>query len=91
MKKEASFISVATAIGLITTALGGGMYVGALANDVATLKQEHTAEEQQRKEDHDRLIVVETEQKVIKRDVAEVKTDVKAILAAINEIKQKVE
>jgi hypothetical protein len=87
MRKEASFTSVATAIGLITTALGGGMYVGALANDVETLKKENV--EQQ--EDHDRLIVVETEQRVVKADVAEVKADVKVILAAIQKIEQKVE
>lgn len=39
-RKEASFVSVITAIGLASTALGGGMYVGALASDVETLKEE---------------------------------------------------
>jgi hypothetical protein len=39
-RKEASVVSVMTAIGLITTALGGGMYVGALANEVESLAQE---------------------------------------------------
>jgi hypothetical protein len=87
MRKEASFTSVATAIGLITTALSGGMYVGALANDVETLKKENV----EQSEDHDRLIVVETEQRVIQKDVAEVKADVKVILAAIQKIEQKVE
>jgi DNA-binding FadR family transcriptional regulator len=46
MRKEASFISVMTAVGLVTTALGGGMYVGALANDVETLKKEKDKIEQ---------------------------------------------
>lgn len=45
-RKEASFISVATAFGLITTAIGGGMYVGALASDVDTLKEEKQKVEQ---------------------------------------------
>lgn len=90
MKKEASFISVATAIGLVTTALGGGMWIGALASDVEQLQ----AQDKQRQEDHDRLIQVETKVENIEDDVLEVKSDVKTILVAIQAIqaiKQKVE
>lgn len=46
MRKEASFVSVATAVGLLTTAVGGGMWMGALATDVETLKEEKSKVEQ---------------------------------------------
>lgn len=64
-RKEASAISIMTAIGLITTALGGGMYVGALAQEVETLAQEKekVAEIQREvKENSETLAVVETRQ-----------------------------
>lgn len=41
-RKEASFVSIATAIGLVTSALVGGMYVGGVQADVNTLKQSST-------------------------------------------------
>jgi hypothetical protein len=84
-RKEASFVSIATAIGLISVALSGGMYVGALANDVDTLKEQTTAQ----KEDHDRLIKVEEKVDNIEDDVKETKEDVKEILDAINELKNR--
>ena len=87
MRKDASFVSVATAVALATTALGGGMYVGALASDVQQLQEQQKTT----KEDHDRLIVVEQSQKTMEKDLDEVKTDVKLILTAITEIQQKVQ
>jgi septal ring factor EnvC (AmiA/AmiB activator) len=84
MRKDASFVSVATALALVTTALGGGMYMGALANDVEQLEQDQV----QQKEDHDRLIKVEQKVENIEDDVAETKKDVKEILDAIRKLKE---
>jgi hypothetical protein len=84
MRKEASFISVATAITLATVGVGGGMYVGALATDVETLQEAQKTV----KEDHDRLIEVKNEVKHVKDDVTDVKADVKLILAAVQEIQR---
>lgn len=39
-RKEASVVSVATAITLIFAAISGGTWVGAIASDVDTLKEE---------------------------------------------------
>ncbi len=50
MRKEASFVSVMTAVGLVTASLGGGMFVGALANDVENLKEEKDKIEQVQEE-----------------------------------------
>ena len=78
VRKEASFVSVVTAIGLATTALGGGMYVGALANDVNTLKQEKDKVELvQRKvqENSEALVAVQTKQSFML--AAQVKQDKK--------------
>lgn len=87
MRKDASFVSVATAIGLVTAALSGGMYMGALASDVETL------EEQQKvvQEDHDRLIKVETKVEQIEDDVKETKQDVKAILQAVQDLQRDID
>jgi wobble nucleotide-excising tRNase len=82
MHKQASYVSVATAITLVAAAVSGGMYVGALADDVEELeKAQETAQE-----DHDRLVTVENEVKHIKKDVDEVKADVKSILQAVQRI-----
>ena len=82
MNKQASYISVATAVSLATIAVGGGMYVGALASDVETLeKAQVTAQE-----DHDRLIKVETEMTQVKATVAETRADVKLILQAVQRL-----
>jgi len=68
------------AITLLVTTLGGGMYIGALANDVEALqKAQETASS-----DHDTIVALKTEQTIIKDDVTAVKTDVKLILQAIN-------
>jgi hypothetical protein len=82
MNKQASYISVATAISLATIAVGGGIFVGALASDVETLEQA----QQTAKEDHDRLITVENEVKHVKEDMTTVKADVKLILQAVQRI-----
>ena len=82
IRKEASFVSVATAVGLITAALAGGAWVGAVENDVESLKQAQV----QQTEDHDRLIKVETKVETIEDDVRETKADVKEILRVINEL-----
>jgi hypothetical protein len=39
-RKEASFVSIATAVGLITGALSGGMYMGSLAQEVEQVKKD---------------------------------------------------
>lgn len=57
-RKEASAISIMTAIGLITTALGGGMYVGALANEVDTLKEEKQKVEEIQEEVKENTVAV---------------------------------
>lgn len=85
MKKEASFVSVATAITLILAAVSGGMWMGALASDVETLEEAQLIV----KEDHDRLIKVETEVEQVKDDVEEIKDDVKEILTAVNALNQR--
>lgn len=87
MRKEASFISIATAITLATVGAGGGLYVGALASDVETLQ----AQEVQRKEDHDTLVALKENVEDIKDDVDETKDDVKSILAAVQAIQIKIE
>lgn len=82
MHKQASYVSVATALALVGAAVSGGMYVGALADDVEELeKAQETAQE-----DHDRLVTVENEVTHIKKDVDEVKADVKLILQAVQRI-----
>lgn len=40
MRKEASFVSIATAVGLVTGALGGGMWMGSLAQEVENVKED---------------------------------------------------
>ncbi len=82
-RKQASFISIATAVGLVTGALAGGMWLGAIANEVDTLQ----VEQLQNKEDHDRLIKVEEKVDNIEEDVAETKEDVKEILKAIYDMR----
>lgn len=82
---KASNFSIGVAVALLTTAVGGGMYIGALANEVETLKKE----QEKADSDHDRLISMETEQHTMKTDIAEVKTDVKLILSAINKLEAK--
>lgn len=82
MNKQASYISVATAISLATIAVGGGMYVGALASDVETLeKAQVTAQE-----DHDRLITVENNVKHLTEGQIIMKADVKLILQAVQRL-----
>lgn len=39
-RKQASYISIATALAMGTSAVAGGMWVGAIANEVDTLKEE---------------------------------------------------
>ena len=87
MKPNASFISVATAISLTVAALGGGMYVGALATDVEQLQ----AQEVQRKEDHDTLVAMKENVEATKDDVDEIEKDVKTILTAIQQIQIHIE
>lgn len=82
MHKQASYFSVGTAIALVSTAVGGGMFVGALADDVEELEEAQKTIA----EDHDRLVTVENEVKHIKKDVEEVRADVKAILQAVQRI-----
>lgn len=77
-RKEASFTSVATLIGLLVTCLGGGMYVGALASDVETLKDEADKVDQiaeEVKENTETLIAVTTTQTYI--IAAQAKQDIK--------------
>ena len=62
MRKEASFISIGTMISVVVLAVSGGMFMGALASDVETLEEAQKVV----KEDHDRLIVVESEVNHIK-------------------------
>jgi septal ring factor EnvC (AmiA/AmiB activator) len=84
MRKEASYISVATALGLLTAAAGGGAWMGAIASDVEALQKQ----EIQQKEDHDRLIKVEERIKNISDDVIETKSDVKDIKKLLNDLKR---
>lgn len=42
MRKEASFVSVATAVTLGAMVLSGGMYVGSMAQEVEQLKKDVT-------------------------------------------------
>ena len=83
-RKEASFISIATAISLMGAAIGGGAWMGAIASDVEALERQ----EQTRQEDHDRLIKVEEQVKHISSDVKETKEDVKDIKQLLNDLKQ---
>ncbi len=82
MNKQASYISVATAISLATIAVGGGMYVGALASDVETLEEAQKTV----KEDHDRLITVENNVKHLTAGQETIKADVKLILQAVQRL-----
>jgi hypothetical protein len=67
MKKEASFVSVATAVALVTMAVSGGMYVGALASDVETLEKEQEKQEEQIQKDHDDVIKLKSDVEHIKQ------------------------
>ena len=87
MRPNASFISVATAISLTVAALGGGMYVGALATDVEQLQ----AQEVQRQEDHDTIVALKENVDAIKDDVADIEEDVSDILTAIQNIQIHIE
>lgn len=78
-RKEASYISVATAISLLIAALGGGAWVGAIGQDVDNLKKS----EVQAKADHDTVVTLKADVKNIKDDVEETKRDVKSILKAL--------
>lgn len=82
MHKQASYVSIATAVSLMISAIGGGMWIGALASDVENLEEAQKTIA----EDHDRLVTVENEVKHIKKDVEEVRADVKAILQAVQRI-----
>jgi ACT domain-containing protein len=42
MRKEASFVSIATAITLVATAASGGMWMGSLAQEVEDIKEDVT-------------------------------------------------
>ncbi len=86
-RKEASYISVATAVALMLAAISGGSWVGAIANDVETVKKEQVAQ----KEDHDRLIKVESKVENIEEDVKETKATVKANAKLLAEIITKLE
>ena len=82
MRKEASFVSVATAVGLIAAALSGGMFMGALASDVETLEEAQLIV----KEDHDRLITVEAEVKHLTKTQDKMVKDIEAILIAVTNL-----
>jgi len=75
-----STFTVGFAIAMFSTAVGGGMYIGALAQEVETLTK--AAESAQ--SDHDTIVALKTEQTTIKDDVEDIQTDVKLILQAIN-------
>ncbi len=49
-RKEASYISVATAVALTIAAISGGITLGALANDVERLKEDQSEVKEIRKE-----------------------------------------
>jgi len=83
MTQKASSLSVVVAIGLLTTALAGGMYIGALASDVEMLQKQ----EIQRAEDHDTLVALRTDVDHLKRSQDQIEIDVKAILVAVNQIR----
>lgn len=87
MRKEASFISVATAVSLAFVGVSGGMYVGALATDVESLQ----AQEEQRQEDHDTIVALKENVETIKEDVEDIEEDVKTILTAIQQIQIHIE
>lgn len=87
MRKDASFVSVATAVGLVGAALSGGLYMGALASDVETLEEAQKIVQ----EDHDRLITVENEVKHVKAAQVRIEENVKLILTAVNKINDREE
>jgi len=75
-----STFTVGFAIAMFSTAIGGGMYIGALAQEVETL----TKAQESQQSDHDTIVALKTEQTIMKDDVSDVKADVKLILQAIN-------
>jgi len=82
MHKQASYMSIATALTLVMAIGGGGMYVGALASDVETLEEAQKTV----KEDHDRLITVENNVKHLTTGQETIKADVKLILQAVQRL-----
>lgn len=68
---------MATAIALATTAIGGGMWIGALASDVDNLEKDVAEQKADHKKDHD--------------DVVTLKNDVEHIKIAADDTKQMVQ
>lgn len=88
-RKEASAVSVMTAIGLVTTALGGGMYVGALANEVDSLKDEKEKVEEIQKdvsEMKSTLTEVQTTQKFVLQEQTKQDKKLDKILEKLEEM-----
>ena len=80
-RDKASQLTIATLIGLCTVAISGGMWLGAIAQEVDMLQ----AAQVRAKDDHDRLIKVETNVGDIKDDVKETKEDIKEIKRLLQE------
>ena len=87
MRKDASQLSVGLAVALLTTAIGGGMYVGALANDVETLKQQ----QQEKNHDHDNITTLKADVATMKGDIKVTKETLSTMALILARIEQKVE
>ncbi len=87
MRKDASYLTVGVAITMLVTAVGGGMYMGALAQEVEQLKTEHA----EKNKDHDRIVTTETKVVAIEKDVDLIQQDIRTLLVIVRSIEQKVQ
>ena len=79
--------SVGVAITMLVTAVGGGMYMGTLAQEVEQLKIEHT----EKNKDHDRIVTTETKVVAIEKDVDLIQRDIRTLLVIVRSIEKKVQ
>ncbi len=86
MRKEASFVSVATAVALVAMAVSGGMYVGALAESVDDLEEEQAKQEEQIQQDHDDVVKLKSDVEHIKSTADKTQLAVERIEQMISEL-----
>ncbi len=87
MIKNASSFSVGVAITLVVTVLGGGMYIGALANEVGRLTQDR----QEQQEDHDNITTLKADVATMKEDMRTTKETLGSMALILARIEQKVQ
>jgi len=84
MHKQASYISVATAVSLAISAIGGGMWIGALASDVDNLEKDVAEQKEDHKKDHDDVVTLKADVDHIKNAADDTQQMVRDIQRTLN-------